>query len=65
MADQQDLGRLYTGFITRHGILHLYKEPADLCKDLEAWRKDRDFSMIAWLEKTIIHEKGSCASENT
>lgn len=55
------LDKNYTGFITRHGILHLYEDANDLREDLVKW--DKDWSMIAWIEKTIIHQKGECASE--
>lgn len=53
----------YVGFITRHGILHLYENTEDLRKDLTSWKDNRDFSMVAWIDDYIIHPEGDCETE--
>lgn len=57
MSLRNKMEEKYVGFITRHRVLHLYEDPDDLRKDLFEWRQDRDFSMIAWIDKTIVHNK--------
>jgi hypothetical protein len=46
-----------TGFVTRHGVLHLFADADDLRAFMD--EIGRDWGMIAWIESVEFHPKGT------